>query len=167
MHLECLREDVLKRVYDRLGNDLPHVPPTPPIKKEDESPDQKKVLPQAPLSPPKDEQPEAMIAVGGDANADPITEKSDANMSNDAEPTPAAATILPHRERPIANAARGKAGRGRKSEAKLYLELFEATLRMNEGPMVWEIKDLRQNVVGGVKEWTEAAICLLCDSKID
>lgn len=48
-----------------------------------------------------------------------------------------------------------------------YRGLFEATIQLEGGPTVWHIKDLRENVTGGSKEWLEQARCLFCDKLLD
>lgn len=48
-----------------------------------------------------------------------------------------------------------------------YRGLFEATLDLDSDPSVWRIKDLRDDVTGGVKEWRERACCLFCTSLLD
>lgn len=167
MHIECLREDVLKRVYDRLGTDRPHIPEPPPIKKEAVDA-VKRESPQAPLSPPKgeDEHPRATIAVHGDADTDAAVKQTDVGMPKPTEPTPPA-THLPRPERPSRGLLRKKSAKGRLPNSKPWLELFEGDLRMNDGPMVWEMKDLRQGVTGGSKTWTEPPFCLLCHNTIE
>ncbi|TQV95851.1 Bromo adjacent region [Cordyceps javanica] len=167
MHLECLRQDVLKRVYQRLGTDRPHIPEPPAIKKEEED-SIKRESPQAPLSPPKgdDDQLRATIAVHGDANTDAAVKQSDEGTPKLPEPTPPAAQ-LPLPEMPIRGLARKKSARSRGPTSKSWLDLFEADLRMSDGPMVWEVKDLRQGVTGGSKTWTEPALCLLCGHIIE
>ncbi|KAM3549471.1 hypothetical protein ARSEF4850_008833 [Beauveria asiatica] len=170
LHLECLREDVLKRVYDRLGTDRPHIPEPPVIKKEEEDA-VKRESPQEPLSPPKveDEQPQATIAVHDDAITDVVVKQSDEDTPKPAGPTPPTAESPPP-ERPSDNKSlvRKKTARRRLPSSQYYwLGSFEADLRMNNGPMVWEIKDLRQDVTRGSKTWSEPAICLLCNHTIE
>lgn len=167
MHLECLREDVLKRVYARLGTDRAHISEPSLIKKE-EVEAVKRESPVAPLSPPKgeDEQPRATIAVHGDALTDAAVKQSDVDTPKPADPMPSAAQ-LPQPERPAKTLARRKSAKGRLSNSKPWTELFEADLRMSDGPMVWEMKDLRQGVTGGSKTWTEPASCLLCNTTIE
>ncbi|KAG6018312.1 hypothetical protein E4U41_003976 [Claviceps citrina] len=65
--------------------------------------------------------------------------------------------------------ASAKKGRGKKAvaEEKPYEGLFQAKLRMKEGPMAWEITDLRANIRGGDRTWTERAACLVCRHLID
>lgn len=62
-------------------------------------------------------------------------------------------------------AERASAKKGPKKEA--YRGLFDATVRLNDGPTVWQIKDLRPNVSGGSKTWLEQAFCLFCNRAID
>ncbi|KAM0542033.1 hypothetical protein ACHAO7_010155 [Fusarium culmorum] len=50
---------------------------------------------------------------------------------------------------------------------KPYAGLFEANLKMQDGPTVWEIRDLRESVPGDEKTWTEKACCLICGAIID
>ncbi|KAJ3499491.1 hypothetical protein NLG97_g273 [Lecanicillium saksenae] len=169
MHLECLRDDVLERVYNRLGTDEPHTPEPAPVKKEEEHA-VKRESPQAPLSPPKveDEQPRATIAVHGDANTETPLKQSDEDTPKQAAPTPTPpAQRLSLPERPVKGLAQKKSTKGRGSVAKPWLGLFDADLRMSDGPMVWEMKDLREGVTGGSKTWTESALCLLCSHKIE
>ncbi|KAF3360274.1 hypothetical protein VdG1_01234 [Verticillium dahliae VDG1] len=54
--------------------------------------------------------------------------------------------------------------RGKASAARPYEGLFEATLKVAEN--VVEIRDLRANVTGGVKVWTEPLVCLVCHTTI-
>lgn len=69
------------------------------------------------------------------------------------------------------NSGPKKRGRPRKSDAgelsasKPYEGLFEGVIRNDLSPPVVEITDLRQDVSGGEKSWTEPIKCLLC-SKI-
>jgi hypothetical protein len=66
--------------------------------------------------------------------------------------------------------AMGSAKNGRKKKTgdpKPYAGLFEATLKMQEGPTVWEIRGLRENVTGNDKSWTEKAYCLICGACIE
>ncbi|RFN43451.1 hypothetical protein FIE12Z_12313 [Fusarium flagelliforme] len=51
--------------------------------------------------------------------------------------------------------------------SKPYARLFEANLKMQDGPTAWEIRDLRESVTGGEKTWTEKVHCLICGAVID
>lgn len=163
MHIDCLRDDVLERVYNRLGTDRPHIVKEPPVKKE---PTIKKESAQEPLSPPKgdDEQTRATIAVHGDANTDDAAVQPSIENSTD-QALQAAQLDLPERPKGL---VRKKSVKGRATNAKPWVDLFDADLRMSDdGPMVWNIEDKRPGVTGGSKTWTERAICLLCGNKIE
>lgn len=62
-------------------------------------------------------------------------------------------------------------GRPRKSEmqeainTKPYEGLFAAVIKDTSPPVV-EIQDLRENVTGGERSWTEPVQCLLCSAEI-
>lgn len=61
-------------------------------------------------------------------------------------------------------------GRPRKSDvnhvnSKPYQGLFTAVINDTTPPVV-EIQDLRENVAGGEKTWTEPIHCLLCHAEI-
>ncbi|CAG1979606.1 unnamed protein product [Fusarium graminearum] len=77
-------------------------------------------------------------------------------------PTPSKSIIATPAKRPAKNDQKKKMG-----SFKLYARLFEANLKMQEGPTVWEIRDLRESVTGGEKTWTEKAYCLICGTVID
>ncbi|KAF5694449.1 hypothetical protein FDENT_1178 [Fusarium denticulatum] len=65
---------------------------------------------------------------------------------------------------------KGPAKRSRKTniaDFKPYIGLFEASVKMQNGPTAWEINDLRDNVIGSDRTWTENARCLLCGAIID
>jgi hypothetical protein len=49
---------------------------------------------------------------------------------------------------------------------RAYEGLFEAKLDLQSGPTVWEVRDLRLNVSGGDRTWTENVSCLVCGSII-
>lgn len=65
--------------------------------------------------------------------------------------------------RPVAERASAKKGPRREP----YKGLFEATIRLNDGPTVWQVKDLRANADGGSKTWLEQAFCLFCNRVMD
>jgi hypothetical protein len=77
-------------------------------------------------------------------------------------PTPSKSIIATSAKRSAKDDRKKKMG-----DFKPYAELFEADLKMQEGPTVWEIRDLRENVTGGEKTWTEKAHCLICGPGID
>ncbi|OAA64974.1 Bromo adjacent region [Cordyceps fumosorosea ARSEF 2679] len=168
MHMECLRQDVLKRVFDRLGADHPQLPELAVIKKEEHEDCFKMKLPQAPLSPPpgEDDPPRAAIAVHGDEITNGVVKQLDKDTPKLAELTPPTANAPLHK-----TLRKGMANklplRKRTSISKPQLDIFKADLRMSDNPMMWQIDDLRENVIGGVKTWPEPVICLLCKHTIE
>jgi len=44
--------------------------------------------------------------------------------------------------------------------------IFEANLKMNDGPTAWELRDLRLGESGRLSSWTEDARCLCCGATI-
>ncbi|KAH7009438.1 uncharacterized protein B0I36DRAFT_59993 [Microdochium trichocladiopsis] len=51
-------------------------------------------------------------------------------------------------------------------KAKPYEGYFSAIIRSDVSPLVVEITDLREEVTGGLKEWTEPLDCLVCGQQI-
>lgn len=148
-------------MYQRLGTDTPHMAPKS-VKEEDEDNDEKpEKEPQAPLSPTelKAEETQPTIAVRGSENSD------SSGVKQSDEETPRPRVISQSTSQNAINDKKKPPGRKRRASAKVYRGLFEATLRMNDGPMVWEVKDLRD--VGGDKSWTEPANCLVCGTTIE
>jgi hypothetical protein len=64
----------------------------------------------------------------------------------------------------VAAAANGYTAR--EKAQKPYLGLFQASLKMDASPPEIEIEDLRENVEGGEKKWTEPIKCLLCQTQV-
>lgn len=172
MHYDCLLDDVLARVYDRLGTDLPHKSEKPVIKeeakedaKEEPKEGAKGDLPFRLLSPSVEGEDRKSPIVASSEIKDQVLVKQQDNESSKATETPTPAPTNPS-DKSSKNAL-AKRGKRKKSSKKPWEGLFEATLKMNEGPTVWEITDLREDVEGGEKKWTEQAHCLLCDTIID
>lgn len=161
LHRQCLTDDILAKVYDRLGTGKPHVSEKPVVKKEKEDEE----MANAPLSPTetKAEDTQATIDVrGGETSNNVKIKQIDGETPNPTEtPTPAPATELP------AKLSSEKKGRKKPTASKPWQGLFEATLMMNEGPTHWVIEDLRRNVSGGESTWTEKADCLICGVAIE
>ena len=161
MHIDCLREDVLKRVHDRLGADKPHIP----VVKEMNSTETYLSIERQSAKPPlnavtmEEGLPTDIISVQAETSTGVMVKCREESDSRSAEwSTPVISQTARHSKR----LARKKTGRPRESEAKAYLEPFQATLRMSDGPMVWEIKDLRPSFAGSAKTWSESVLCLLC-----
>ncbi|KAG8359109.1 hypothetical protein FVEN_g3488 [Fusarium venenatum] len=164
MHRECLAHEVLMQVYERLGTDKPHRTEGATVK--EEKPEEAT----RPLSPTDAEEKETQPTIdvrSGETQDNVHVKKGIRETTRDTDtPTPG-----PTPSRTIAAAsAKGSAKRGRKKKAvdhKPYLGLFEASLKMQEGPTSWEIRDLRENVTDGDKTWTEKAYCLICGTCIE
>lgn len=63
--------------------------------------------------------------------------------------------------------AKRRRRRGKAEVKKPWEGLFEATLRLDKAPTIWNVKDLREGVRGGEKEWDEHVYCLLCGAVVD
>jgi hypothetical protein len=159
-----LTHDALIDTYKRLGTDKPHISSN--VKEETED-----AGPKRPLSPSEsgaaqttqpsiDVKPEELKTI---KLAD--VEQGLPEMDID---DPATMTI------PVASESSEpkKRGRPRKSEGGAtdasvpYQGLFEAVIRNDLAPPVVEIRDLRQDVSGGEKLWTEPIRCLMCQEVI-
>ncbi|EEU48417.1 uncharacterized protein NECHADRAFT_74541 [Fusarium vanettenii 77-13-4] len=164
MHRECLSHDVLMQVFERLGTTKPHRTEGTIVKEEKSSEEATR-----PLSPTdaeeKETQPTIDVRSGETQDNVHVKKGTRETPRNTDTPTPG-----PTPSRTVTASAKGSAKKGRKKKTmdlKPYQGLFEATLKMNEGPTVWEIRDLRENVTGGEKSWTEKAHCLMCGVVID
>lgn len=139
MHDDCLRHEILMRVYERLGKATPQV-----FSKEDVV---KKEGDEAMTSEPPQENKE-------DGNTE--TSIALAKLPLFTPPVPPSATPS-SKKGPRKEPYRGL------FDAKLKLEADTPPLT----PAAWHITDLRENVTGGAKEWLERSRCLFCASLID
>lgn len=125
--------------------------------------------PTRPLSPtePGDKETQPTIDVRAAEPQDNVHVKraDDGTPQPTETPTPAPPVSAPNSAAKPASARKSRKKKG--AEYKPYEGLFTATIKMNEGPTVWEIEDHRENIIGGEKSWTEPATCLLCGSKIE
>ncbi|KAM5356195.1 hypothetical protein ACJ41O_002841 [Fusarium nematophilum] len=165
MHRECLSHEVLMQVYERLGTDKPHRTEGTIVKEEKASEEATR-----PLSPTEAEEKETQPTIDvrsgetqDNVHVKKVTRETPRNTETPTPgPTPSRSTIN--------TSVKSSAKKGRKKKTldyKPYQGLFEATLKMNEGPTFWEIRDLRENVTGGEKTWTQKAYCLMCNVVID
>ena len=86
-----------------------------------------------------------------------------------AAPKTEGATASGRRRRSTKGASTAAAANGytaREKAQKPYLGMFQASLKMDASPPEIEIEDLRENVEGGEKKWTESIKCLLCQTQI-
>ncbi|KAH7012239.1 uncharacterized protein B0I36DRAFT_340721 [Microdochium trichocladiopsis] len=153
LHDDCLVHKALLRTFARLGTDKPHQPA--PVKDEQDnetgrvcpSPSEFGAVPTA--------EPSVDVKPG---------EPNTAEMADVAKVLP----IIQAESTGQAPEPR-KRGRGRKPDAqkaKSYDGYFSAIIRDNVSPPVVEITDLREEVTGGLKEWTEPLDCLVCGQQI-
>lgn len=168
MHHECLWHEVLMKVYERLGTDKPHRPEGAVIKEEKN--DEEATRPLSPTeAEEKETQPTIDVRSGEDKGTVNVKKPARETPQNTETPTPGP---TPMSNTDAAGRSASKKSRSKKknpspSDYKPYQGLFTATLKMNEGPTVWEIVDLRDKVTGGVKAWSEKAQCLMCGSTIE
>lgn len=166
LHDDCLVHDALLETYKRLGNDKPYK--SVPIKEEAQEDVEG---PKRPLSPS-----ESGAAQTAQQSIDVKPEEQGTIKMSDVEKPLTETTIQAEDPSSIAvpssSSEPKKRGRPRKSEggdgdkSKPYEGLFEGIVRNDLSPTVVEIKDLRQNVVGGEKSWTQPVSCLICDHVI-
>ena len=164
MHHECLTHDILMQVYVRLGTDKPH--------RTDEAVSNAEEAKNAicNLSPTGAEKKETIRTI------DVQYEKSRGNIhvKEIIPETPLVTRNSTPRPTPLKSIMAGPVKRSTKNDqkkkverSKPYAGLFEAKLKMQEGPTAWEIRDLRESVTGGEKTWTEKVHCLICGAVID
>ncbi|KAI1637933.1 hypothetical protein F4809DRAFT_640041 [Biscogniauxia mediterranea] len=160
LHDDCLIHEALLRTYQQLGTDKPHT--SAPVKEEEENANGKR-----PLSPSESgaaQTAEQSIDVKPEDQTIKLADADNALSTVTAEdPTTISASTAPKSK---------SRGRPRKSEpndpnaSKPYEGLFKAVIINDAGPPLVEITDLRDNVTGGEKTWTEPLNCLLCGEKI-
>ncbi|KAF5700183.1 hypothetical protein FMUND_14426 [Fusarium mundagurra] len=163
MHDECLTHDVLMQVYERLGTDKPHRTEGAVLNEE------KAEEAFHPLSPTDAEEKEVQPTIDvrsrgtqGNVHVKEVREAAPETESSTPKPTPSKSITTTSSEELVKN------GRKKKTrDYKPYAGLYEANFNMQEGPAAWEIHDLRENVTGGEKSWTEKAYCLICGTDIE
>lgn len=145
------------KTFTRLGSDKPHKPAK--VKTEELTSGQR------PLSPS-----ESGAAQTAQQSIDVKPEDQGTIKLADVEGEgPSSTTKVDNRIVPTTEPKRK--GRPRKSEihevinSKPYEGLFSAVINDTSPPVV-EIQDLRENVTGGERSWTEPVQCLLCSAEI-
>ncbi|EXK77692.1 hypothetical protein FOQG_17606 [Fusarium oxysporum f. sp. raphani 54005] len=166
LHEECITHKVLIQVHERLGLDKANVSERLAGKEQE---------PEAthPLSPANTEEKETQPMIdarSGETNDDLRFKKAARESHRETgtlvcgrTPFEAIATAPANQSAKKGN----KKGSKKTAGFKPYEGLFEATLKIKDGLTAWEIRDVRENVIGGDKSWTENAHCLLCGSVID
>ncbi|KAG5999298.1 hypothetical protein E4U43_002159 [Claviceps pusilla] len=183
LHYECLLHDALMDVYERLGTELPHKSEkkeesTVKLEEDDQEHEHEHEhdteMPQRPLTPTdskeEDKTPSATDVKRPEEDGHHRRLSSRRSHSTSKAPTQTPTPGPPNSasQRSVKWPSTTKKSRGKKmAEEKPYQGLFQATLRMKEGPMAWEITDLRPNIKGGDRTWTERAACLVCKHLID
>lgn len=155
--------ETMTRVYQRLGLDKPHESTTTePLEENDDT--VKTGL-------------TSTNSNGSDSTTPPalMIERLNRDVSGSA-PTPKIVDLLDDGGQTLTpepksgrlkggKAASAKKRRG-KNDDKPYQGLFQASLVLSEGPIFWEITDLRPNIKGGERIWKERANCLVCNTTI-
>ncbi|KAH7303006.1 hypothetical protein B0I35DRAFT_365619, partial [Stachybotrys elegans] len=164
LHYECLLDDLLLRVYEQLGTTKPHITQQPLLKEEKD--DEKGTRPLSPTETGGEDAQPTIDVRGAEASKNALVKQADGGTPRTAQtPTPGpVATLVETPTKPVVEKKRRKK---KNSDYKPYQGLFEASLKMNDGPTIWEIKDLRENVSGGEKTWTEQVRCLVCSKTIE
>jgi hypothetical protein len=167
LHKECLIHDALLKTYEELGRDKPYHTPALAIRTngDAENVKEEKTDKQTgrPLSPPDNsvDIQQTIDAKVGDVSTGGAESRKESEAPSAKQSTPAvdgsitAAAVTNKKKRP------GKR-KGADAKSRPYEGLFEAELNVVENRI--EIKDLREDVKGGDKEWTVPLRCLVCDA---
>ncbi|KJZ76597.1 hypothetical protein HIM_03933 [Hirsutella minnesotensis 3608] len=169
LHYDCVLHDVLMRVYERLGTDKPHRTEETNGSAAKVEKDDKQATSLRSTTPTdvkgEDKLPTIGVKDGENGDSLPVKEVDGLTPKMTESPIPGTPNPVPEK---ISRSSSVKKGRSKKSaDTKPYEGLFEASLKLDEGPTVWRITDLRPNVSGGDRSWTERAVCLICNAKID
>ncbi|KAM0364328.1 hypothetical protein ACHAPK_010715 [Fusarium culmorum] len=167
MHHECLTHDILMQVYARLGTYKPHQT-YGAVSDEEEAKDVTCHLP-----PTGAEEKEAIYTIDvhseksrGNIHVKGIVPETPVVIRNSTPRPTSSKSIIATPKRPAKRPAKND-NKKKMGSFKPYAGLFEANLKMQDGPTVWEIRDLRESVPGDEKTWTEKACCLICGAIID
>ncbi|PHH65457.1 hypothetical protein CDD81_2237 [Ophiocordyceps australis] len=170
LHYDCLLHDVLTRVYDQLGTDKPHRSKEPressPVKAENEDNPPAALRTSTTPAEIKGEDTNSNLAIKEGENGDGLALKQIDGITPKTTESPAPTLSAPVTDKPSRSSSIKK-GRARRTTDKPYEGLFEATLKLDEGPTTWCIKDVRSHVPGDDRTWTENANCLICGHRID
>ncbi|KAH6884004.1 hypothetical protein B0T10DRAFT_494175 [Thelonectria olida] len=155
MHQECLHHDVLMRVYNQLGTNEPQrsEPMAGPG-------DDNNSNTTDPLSS-KGLEKEEMQPIIGEVDEEVLVQEATPGTPEAGDPRTTEFSTNAQ-AKPPANKRRKKS-----TDFEPYVGLFESTLKLDDGPIKWKIRDLREDISGGNKAWDEEAYCLLCGVIID
>ncbi|KAK3329736.1 hypothetical protein B0H66DRAFT_36038 [Apodospora peruviana] len=197
MHSQCIVEDALRSVWERLGADKPHLPPEA-LKEEKNGDEAKRPLTPNETGAAVSAQHSIDVKSGGGDTADTNdnvevkqADDEDAQVApEDSVPETSAEPQAPGGKAEsdaASKATPGKSTPGRKpgrpkkkdtqangDSSKPWEGLFEVNLKTEsqpgkkeEGLPLLEFKDLREGIVGGLKIWTEPVKCLVCGSWVN
>lgn len=186
-----MAHEVLTKTFERLGSSKPHIKKETEVKNEKEEEEAKRPLsPVEPTSGAISAELPIQVKTDGEGeevklndNVDVKRIEEDEDADADAAPAPKDESVPPPTngtsttDTTNKGSSARKPGRPKKHRAdnadpidlksKPYEGLFEANIRMDLSPPVVEIKDLRTDVEGGEKTWTEDINCLVCGSRIN
>ncbi|KAF3762359.1 hypothetical protein M406DRAFT_294033 [Cryphonectria parasitica EP155] len=170
LHEECLKHEILMRVWEQLGTDRPHKASGVKTEKEEEEA-------KRPLSPVEPGSAtvatELPIQVKTDGEGDTVKASDTVDVKEEREIAAEGSAQTQNgrastTQTPTAEPIRKGVSRGRKKpddmSYKPYEGSFEATFKPDND--MFEIKDLRTGVEGGQKTWLEEVNCLVCGSRI-
>ncbi|PWI64528.1 hypothetical protein PCL_09577 [Purpureocillium lilacinum] len=164
LHYGCLLHTLLTRVYDSLGTKKPHYPGESPAKivpttKTLGRPDSSKSA----TSTRAETQPPVVFQESQACSPGPMEQVHGlAPCSTGFLHQATALQTSAEKELELAAATTGSSEDTRRA----YEGLFEARLDLQSVPTVWEVRDLRSDVSGGDRTWTENVNCLVCGSII-
>lgn len=173
LHEECLKHDILTRVFEELGTDKPHKASGAGVKEEKEDEVKRPLSPVEPGSGTVATELPIQVKTDGEGESEVKAANDSVDVKAEREVAAEGSAAQAHNGRgsntqtPSAETPR-KPGRGRKKATedltnKPYEGLFEATFQPEKD--MFEIKDLR-DVQGGDKTWLEEVDCLVCGSRI-
>jgi len=161
MHKPCIKHEALMRTYEELGVDKPHVTAGSKEKPAEKEGEEVK----RPLSPTESgaaglAQDSIGVVSSGANNEAPSSAKKDAETEKTGSETPVPGSA--RKGRPKKHAETNGAA---KASDKPYDGLFDVEIHIETNPPQLVFKDLRENVQGGDKEWTEPLKCLTCGNQ--
>jgi hypothetical protein len=153
MHEQCLMEDALRATYERLGPGKPHLP----LESGNKETDSGRVVSaqHSTTAPPEcslPEMPSERRVAGDRVNPSTPNTKGLIRMAMLGQET---------------GELRKKVSEENSKDPKPWTGLFEVSVNAEQkGPPRMEFKDLREDVMGGEKTWTEPVNCLLCGTTV-
>jgi hypothetical protein len=158
MHKPCIKHEALMRTYEALGKDKPHV--SAETKDKPAEPKEEEV--KRPLSPTEPgaaglAQDSIGVAPADAKDEAPSSGKKDAETEENGTGTPVPGSARKGRPRKHV-----ETNGVTKASGKPYEGLFDVEIQLETTPPQLTFRDLRENIEGGDKEWSEPLKCLLC-----